>query len=98
MDLVFVCRSADGLACDVQHGLHELLVILARCAVPIIVLFILCGAEVSLTGCCLCTWVKGGFYFIVSMLPLACADWDWILVSVIGILLGGSIGALKTTV
>ena len=46
----------------------------------------------------MCAWVTGVFSFIVSVLPLACADWDWILVSVLGVLLGGSIGAPKTTV
>ena len=68
--------------------------LLTQCAVPIIPFHV---ALRPLQLGIVCALGSRAF-FLVSMLPLACADWDWILVSVLSIFLGGSSGTPKTTV
>ena len=70
--------------------------LLTQCAVPIIPFHVALRPLQLGVVCALGS--RAAFVFLASMLPLACADWDWILVSVLSIFLGGSSGTPKTTV
>ena len=69
--------------------------LLTQCAVPIIP-FHVALRPLQLGVVCALGSRAAFVYFLASMLPLACADWDWILVSVLSVFLGG--GTPKTTV
>ena len=70
--------------------------LLTQCVVPIIPFHVALRPLQLGVVCALGS--RAAFVFLVAMLPLACADWDWILVSVFDILLGGPIGTPKETV